>query len=60
MKTAKLMITDNGCGFDLNNSRRFGNGLINMKKRMEAIGGDYKIESTIGQGTTTTLMWQIR
>lgn len=57
---AKLTITDDGLGFDLQNNRRFGNGLINMKKRMEAILGYYQIQSVIGKGTTTVIIWQVR
>lgn len=59
-QTAKLIITDNGSGFDLHNNRRFGNGLINMKKRMEAILGDYQIKSMFGKGTTTIITWKLR
>ncbi len=47
----EISITDNGKGFDLNKTRKFGNGLINMKKRIEDIGGKFKIESTVGNGT---------
>lgn len=32
----------------------FGNGLINMRKRLEEIGGHCEIESRTGQGTTVT------
>lgn len=56
---AKLVISDNGLGFDIDNNRRFGNGLINMKKRMEAIDGTYLIKSADKLGTTTTLTWHL-
>ncbi len=41
----KLLVTikDNGVGIDLKNLRRFGNGLNNIKKRMQSIGGDFII-----------------
>ncbi len=48
-----IRITDNGVGIDLQKVRRFGNGLKNIAKRMESIGGSYHIENTVG--TTTTL-----
>ena len=40
-----ITISDDGKGFDTTNTHRFGNGLCNMKKRMEDIGGNYSIES---------------
>ncbi len=49
-----LRVTDNGKGFELNGLRR-GNGLNNMKKRAEEMGGTFDISSEIGKGTTVTL-----
>jgi signal transduction histidine kinase len=48
-----LMIHDNGKGIDLDNIRVFGNGLKNMKKRMESIGCNFNIENN--SGTLVTL-----
>jgi signal transduction histidine kinase len=48
-----LCIHDNGIGIDLNNLRRFGNGLISMKKRMEEMHIDFSIEKN--NGTLVTL-----
>lgn len=48
-----IKIIDNGAGIDLQNIRRFGNGLKNISKRMESIGGSYQIENN--KGTVTTL-----
>jgi signal transduction histidine kinase len=49
----RLRISDNGSGFDPSRlqlgSRHYG--LISMKERASAIGGDFKISSRIGQGT---------
>jgi signal transduction histidine kinase len=45
-----LVIHDNGKGIDFGNIRTFGNGLKNMKQRMEDIGIDFTIENS--QGTT--------
>lgn len=46
-----MKIGDNGKGFSLEQSTGLGNGLINMKKRIEDIGGVIEIESTCGKGT---------
>lgn len=51
-----IMVTDNGIGFNLAklNSKFAGNGLENMKNRMEAIGGSVEIESN-PTGTSVSL-----
>jgi signal transduction histidine kinase len=38
-----IRITDNGVGIDTEQLRRFGNGLNNMRRRMESIGGNFTI-----------------
>jgi signal transduction histidine kinase len=44
---------DNGCGFEIqSDSFRAGNGLANMKRRLEQIGGRTELKSTPGKGTT--------
>jgi signal transduction histidine kinase len=43
-----IVITDNGIGMDVEKLRRFGNGLNNMKRRMQSIHGDFKIECNQG------------
>jgi len=43
-----VYIQDNGVGIDFDNLRRFGNGLINMKKRMEKSQITFSIESNNG------------
>ena len=43
-----LIIHDNGKGINTDNIPRFGNGLKNMKKRMEDLGIDFKIENKNG------------
>lgn len=45
-----ITIKDNGTGFD-STSPTTGNGLGNMKKRCEDIGGAFVLQSTTGQGT---------
>lgn len=51
-----IQIKDDGKGFDVNNTREFGNGLINMKNRMSQIGASYEIVSEPGRGTETRLL----
>ncbi|HVT86433.1 MAG TPA: ATP-binding protein [Chitinophagaceae bacterium] len=48
-----IRIQDNGTGIDQHRLRPFGNGLKNMAKRMESIGGSFKIETN--NGTLVTL-----
>ena len=48
-----LYIQDNGTGIDMNKIRQFGNGLKNMKKRMDAIKISFTIENS--HGTLITL-----
>ncbi|MFZ1372067.1 MAG: sensor histidine kinase [Ferruginibacter sp.] len=48
-----LFIHDNGKGIDLSAIRQFGNGLKNMKKRMQDIDIDFRIENK--NGTLITL-----
>jgi signal transduction histidine kinase len=40
----------NGRGFDPATVKR-GNGLLNMQRRAEKIGGRFVVESAVGQGT---------
>ncbi|MBX2972865.1 MAG: sensor histidine kinase [Flavobacteriales bacterium] len=46
----KLVVTDDGNGFDPAASERKGNGLRNMQARADAIGGSLTIESATRQG----------
>lgn len=46
----EISIIDNGKGFDLDNTI-YGNGLINMRKRIEEIDGNFEINSVINKGT---------
>jgi signal transduction histidine kinase len=47
----EITITDNGKGFDQIKSGSGGNGLLNMKKRAEDLGGKFEIQSLPGNGT---------
>jgi signal transduction histidine kinase len=44
-KWLMIKIYDNGVGIDADKLRRFGNGLSNMRRRMESIDGSFKINS---------------
>ena len=46
----EISIIDNGKGFDLNDTTP-GNGLLNMRKRIEEIDGKFEINSIINKGT---------
>lgn len=50
-----ISIKDNGKGFDKSAIKKSGNGLNNMKHRIEAIKGRFKIESEINTGTLTEI-----
>jgi signal transduction histidine kinase len=51
----EIYISDNGVGIDLKTIRQFGNGLKNIAKRMDGIGGTYKIQNQDGTVTILTL-----
>jgi len=51
----RIAIHDNGRGIDLQKIRQFGNGLQNIKRRMESIGGDFEITNNNGTETTLSL-----
>jgi len=54
-----IILTDNGIGFDKEKTRKFGNGLVNMKERMQAIKGNFNIDSEVGKGTKTTISFHL-
>jgi signal transduction histidine kinase len=51
-----ITISDDGNGFDPQDLKFPGNGLTNMKKRMEEIGGELLVKSNPGIGTEITLV----
>jgi signal transduction histidine kinase len=52
---ARLAVTDNGKGFDVEEGEPEGHyGLTMMKERTQVSGGSFKIESARGGGTTVT------
>lgn len=51
-----LITHDNGAGFDLSGVERRGSlGLLGMKERAHLLGGDFKISSSPGKGTTVVV-----
>src|SRR5262249_13188464 len=53
-----LLVADDGRGFDMalaavsnRAARRGGNGIANMQKRAEEMGGQFTIDSATGKGT---------
>ena len=51
----RIAINDNGIGFDAATTEK-GNGLANMEKRIEDIGGIFTLDSTPNGGTSITLL----
>jgi signal transduction histidine kinase len=54
-----ISIQDDGCGFQMVGNLP-GNGLTNMKRRLQEIGGTCSIESQAGRGTTVQLRMEVR
>ena len=54
--TFEFIIRDNGQGFDVEKAQK-GLGLESMRERVELSGGEFRIESNIGQGTTIRAIW---
>jgi len=54
----EIEITDNGCGFDVN-AVTSGNGIRNIKKRINKINGDLKINSEFNKGTVNQLTFPL-
>jgi signal transduction histidine kinase len=53
----ELVVEDNGCGFDVaqmkaDGDARRGAGLLNMRQRLDAVGGELSIRSAARIGTT--------
>jgi len=50
-RTLHIVVEDNGCGFTGDASGAPGNGLRNMRRRLEKIGGHFECDSRPGSGT---------
>jgi signal transduction histidine kinase len=55
----EITITDNGKGFDKVKPGSGGNGLLNMKKRAEDLGGTFEIQSPTGNGTRVMFIFRL-
>jgi PAS domain S-box-containing protein len=55
-----ISIEDDGKGFTIDKVSRFSNGINNMKKRINSIGGNFMIHSQPGKGTTINVEVPIR
>lgn len=51
----KMVLNDDGIGFDAEGTVENGIGLTNMKKRVELIGGFFQLQSKKSEGTTLTI-----
>jgi signal transduction histidine kinase len=54
--TSRLVVTDDGDGFDCSGGQSTGAGLANMRDRLDAVGGVLIVTSLPGTGTTVTAM----
>jgi len=57
-KKIEILVSDNGKGFDTA-ALKNGNGLINMRERVAAMGGEYLLKTSPGQGTKIGLNLKI-
>jgi len=50
----ELIVRDDGCGFDVDSTRRYGDGigLVSMEERVHTSGGEVIVRSIPGGGTT--------
>lgn len=62
-----IRISDNGRGFQMRSEENHlpqeglgGNGLNNLRRRAESLGGSFEVESEIGKGTVVTVRVPIR
>jgi signal transduction histidine kinase len=56
-ESVSIFIEDDGRGFDASQASRFGNGLSNMQRRMNDIGGTFSVESGPSRGTIVKLVY---
>ena len=57
--SVELCISDDGCGFDLNNARSDHLGLGIMQERAQDIGAVLEIKSQPGRGTQVVVVWRL-
>ena len=54
-KSLRMVIEDNGCGFEQASGDPWADGLRNMRDRLQEIGAKCEIRSQVGRGTTITI-----
>jgi NarL family two-component system sensor histidine kinase LiaS len=54
-----LIIADNGIGFDISVDGGLGMGLHSMRERIEALGGEFSVDSEPGQGTRISATYKV-
>ena len=52
----ELTVSDDGIGFDAEHVRSRRLGLTTMAERARAVGGELRVDSVLGAGTTVTLL----
>jgi signal transduction histidine kinase/ligand-binding sensor domain-containing protein len=55
-----IAVEDNGCGFARAPQDAWADGLRNMRQRLAEIGGECRIESDLGKGTTISVELPLR
>ena len=58
--TLRLEVTDNGVGFDQGAEHPGHYGLLNMQLRAEKLGGEWRVVSETGRGTTLMLVMPLQ
>ena len=51
----RIVIEDNGCGFEGQSPDAWADGLGNMRQRLTEIGGECRVQSRVGAGTIITI-----
>jgi signal transduction histidine kinase len=51
-----VRVTDDGMGFDPSDQRDGGYGLVSMKERAESLGGEFRLSSERGRGTSVEVV----
>jgi signal transduction histidine kinase len=59
-ETLELDIADDGRGLPKGGTRRFGNGLTNMRQRVEELKGTFRVDSEPGKGTEIRVVIPLR
>ena len=52
-----IIMSDNGKGFDTNNTRNLGYGILNIKRRLKDLGAKFDIQSSINKGATLKIQF---